>query len=343
MTTITFDQLVRIAGVTPNKDNVKSVVRALVDYGPAAGLDKPHRLAHFIAQVAHESGGFRFDREIWGPTPAQQRYDTRTDLGNTPAVDGDGRKNAGRGPIQLTGGYNIKRFHDWCVAEGYQPPDFVANPDLINTDPWEGLSAIFFWSVGNPTGKSLNVYADENNIEQITKKINGGLNGFADRVRYYVRTALVLLGYAPDDVRGFQMKAFPRSPDQVDGDAGPKTRAALHMALVNGTPAHVMAEVEVRSAPVTDTVAVDVKAPGRGVADAATGVGASGLGIGGVLQTLQEQLTPFSAAGGWISKLVVILIVAGAVLTIGGLAWRWWSTRKKAQTIAAINANPQVQ
>lgn len=65
----------------------------------------------------------------------------------------------------------------------------------MNTDPWEGASAIWYWNVGNPTGKSLNAYADQNNAEMITKKVNRGLNGYADRLEYYHRAALVMLDY----------------------------------------------------------------------------------------------------------------------------------------------------
>ena len=244
----TRDQLVQIAGRATDTANIDSIVAALTEFGAEHGLDKPHRLAHFLAQLAHESGGFRYDREVWRPTPAQKRYDQRADLGNTPELDGDGKKNAGRGPIQLTGGANIAQFEQWCVDRGYDPPDFTANPDLINTDPWEGLSAIFYWST-----RRLNNYADENNIEQITKRINGGLNGFEDRIRFYVRVSLVLLGYAPGDVEGFQsaaQKAGLLPPDtadkkQVDGDAGPLTRAAMHKTLADFAP-----DVVVKDAPV---------------------------------------------------------------------------------------------
>lgn len=333
---VTSAQLAQIAGGRPDKSNVNSIVIALDEFGPRTGLDKPHRLAHFIAQLAHESGGFRYDREIWEPTAAQKKYEGRKDLGNT--VKGDGRKFAGRGPIQLTGRSNVTRFHKWCAAENLDPPDFVKNPDLINTDPWEGLSAIWYWSVGNPTGKSLNVFADKNDIEMITRRINGGLNGFDDRLRLYTRAALVLLGYGPADVKAFQIAAqksgtLPKGRDQLDGIAGPKTRAALHLTLAAGHKAVV-------AAPVTQQV--DIQAPGKGIADAATGAGVGAAGVGGALQSLQEQLTPFSSAGGWIGRLVIALIIIGAVLTISGLAWRWWANRKKKQMVEALNA-PEVE
>jgi Predicted chitinase len=62
------------------------------------------RVAAFIAQIGHESGQLRYVREIWGPTPAQIRYEGRTDLGNT--LTGDGFKYRGRGLIQITGRTN---------------------------------------------------------------------------------------------------------------------------------------------------------------------------------------------------------------------------------------------
>nr|WP_234836858.1 hypothetical protein [Sinorhizobium meliloti] len=63
---------------------------ALDRYGDRFGMDRPHRLAQYFAQLMYESGDFRYDLEFWGPTPTQQRYDTRTDLGNTLEKDGDG-------------------------------------------------------------------------------------------------------------------------------------------------------------------------------------------------------------------------------------------------------------
>ena len=256
--TITAEQVKRAAkGPISNAANLASVMMALSAYGVVAGLNLPHRAVPFLAQLMHESGSFRYDREIWDGKGAQSRYDTRTDLGNTPAKDGDGYKNRGRGPIQLTGGDNIRRFHAWCGDKGLNPPDFISNPDLINTDPWEGLSAIWYWDVGNPERKSLNRYADKGDQEMITRRINGGLNGYADRLDYYTRLGLVVLGYGPEDVLAFQKdaKAAAVYAGNIDGDDGPQTRSAIHLRLVALSQER---PVTVKAAPVTEEVAVPV-------------------------------------------------------------------------------------
>lgn len=241
-----------------NESNLNSVMVALDVYGSGVGLHLPHRGVPYLAQLMHESGSFRYDREIWGPTPSQERYDTRTDLGNTPEKDGDGYKNRGRGPIQLTGGYNIRAFYEWCQRKGLNPPDFVADPDLINTDPWEGLSAIWYWDEGNTDRKSLNRYADRNDPEMITRRINGGLNGYSDRLDYYTRLGLAVLGFAPTDLRGFQGKAKAAGyyKGNLDGLDGVQTRAAIHLMLVDLSPKD--GAVAVKAAPVTEEKAVPV-------------------------------------------------------------------------------------
>lgn len=244
MQLLTLENLSKISGGSPNEkqiSNMKSVILGLEVFGPESGLDDPQCLAHYIAQLGHESGRFIYDREAWGPTPAQKRYDIRPDLGNTPERDGDGKKNAGRGPIQLTGGYNIREFHKWCLGLFRDVPDFPANPNLINNDPWEGLSAIWYWHLGNPTGKSLNAYAKVNNIEMVTRRINGGTNGYEDRLEMYVRTALVFLGY---ELKARCVAKFQADAGIEDDDiAGPETRTALHNALGKLSSAPAEAQV----------------------------------------------------------------------------------------------------
>jgi putative chitinase len=242
-------QQIRAASKGAGKtENLNSVLVSLEKYGADFGLDQPHRLVHYLAQLMHESGYFHFDAEVWGPTPAQARYDTRTDLGNTPEKDGDGYLYRGRGPIQLTGKANYAAFGDWCHNRGYHPPDFVAKPDLINSDPWEGLVAIWYWS-----SRNLNRWADQNDIETITKKINGGKNGLADRIDCFGRLALVMCGYGVDaaNVRRYQQAKGLA----VDGDVGPKTRAALFKDLVAMSSAADRAVV--RAAPVVELATLE--------------------------------------------------------------------------------------
>lgn len=202
---------------------------------------QPHQFAHVLAQVMHESGGLIYDREIWGPTAQQKKYErdfsqawSKTNarnklpftLGNS--EKGDGSKYRGYGPIQVTGRGNVTRFRDWCRKEGLNPPDFVKDPAKIAEAPWAGWSVVWYWQAGNPEGKTLNRYADINDIEMITRRVNGGLNGYGDRLGYYDRAALVILGYGPTDIRAFQSKAGIKA----DGISGPQTRAELHKALV---------------------------------------------------------------------------------------------------------------
>ncbi len=250
MSVITVADLKKIAKGKVNESNMASVLIALETYGQKFGLQKPHRLAHFLAQVMHESGDFRFDKELWGPTKAQRGYEGRKDLGNT--QPGDGKKFSGHGPIQITGRANTREFMEWCKKHiGGSVPDFLKSPDLINTDPWEGLSAIWYWDTRN-----LNKWADIGDLETITKKINGGKNGLADRIDHYGRAALVLLGYRADNVRQFQSDRGL----EVDGDVGPRTRAALHGELVALIPGE-MAKPSVQVAPVVEEKTVVEEKP----------------------------------------------------------------------------------
>ena len=221
---ITPDTLAAIAG-KPVNSNMISTVAGLAQAGVGAGLNRPHRLAMYLGQLAHESMGWHYDREVWGPTKAQKGYEGRKDLGNT--QPGDGSKFRGRGPIQLTGRDNYRAFTAWARSMDPRAPDFVADPDAVLTDPWEGLAPIWFWDRGG-----LNRYADQGDFLTVTRRINGGTNGLADRERRYVQAALVLLGYSPREVRRFQTDAGLKS----DGVAGPQTRAALHRALSRAMP-----------------------------------------------------------------------------------------------------------
>jgi len=308
---LTYDLIKRIARGTPDVSNTNSFLVAYEKYGKQFGLDQPHRIGQLLPQLMHESAEFRYDREVWGPTPAQQRYDTRTDLGNTPERDGDGELYKGRSPIQVTGKANYTEFTAWCRKNiSASAPDFVRQPDLINTDPWEGLAVFWYWSTRN-----LNRYADQGDIEMVTRRINGGLNGYADRLVLYTRTALVLLGYGPTDVRRFQevAKRDGTYTGTVDGLDGPRTRSALHKTLVRLVPQSQRAP-EVSSAPVVSTeaaVPAQIDKPVTRTSGFWERIGQLvGLGgIGGAATLLQDWRVVLAITGA-----LIVLVVIGLLL-----------------------------
>ena len=221
---ITATTFAAIAGNHVN-DNMVSALRGLQYAGVVAGLQRPHRLAMFLAQTALESGGWKWDREIWGPTPAQKRYEGRKDLGNT--KPGDGAKFRGYTPMQITGRHNTTKFYNWAKTNiDKNCPNFVDNPALMNTDPWEGIGPIWYWSHGK--SRSLNFYADQGDFKAVTKQINGGYNHLHERYQYYGKAALMLLGRSVFELREFQRDHGLK----VDGVVGPQTAQVLHKELV---------------------------------------------------------------------------------------------------------------
>ena len=108
--------------------------------------------------------------------PAQGRYEGRADLGNT--KPGDGFRFRGRGLIQVTGRANHAAARDRLRARfGGGVPDFEELPDRLAEPQWAALSAGDFWD-----RHGLNALADAGDFMRITKAINGGTNGYADRV-----------------------------------------------------------------------------------------------------------------------------------------------------------------
>ena len=129
-------------------------------------------ICHFLAQLAHESAGFRTMREFWGPTGAQSRYEGRRDLGNVQV--GDGKRFMGRGYLQITGRAN---YASYGALIG-QP--LTTTPELAE-DPTIALNiACQYWksrNIDDPAGK--------NNIAEVTRRINGGLNGLTERTALF--------------------------------------------------------------------------------------------------------------------------------------------------------------
>jgi len=127
------------------------------------------RIRHFLSQTAHESGGGRYKKEL----ASGEAYEYRDDLGNT--SPGDGPKYKGAGYIQLTGKYNYSRLSDYlCDPHVMDGVDYVAE-NLPFT------SAGFWWE-DNSMNELIDGGAD---VLAVTKRVNGGTNGLADREHYY--------------------------------------------------------------------------------------------------------------------------------------------------------------
>lgn len=146
-------------------------------------INTPLRQAAFLAQLAHESGELRFMEEIWGPTAAQKRYEPPSGLarrlGNT--APGDGFRYKGRGPIQVTGRDNYRRYGGLLGLDLEDEPAQAATPEV-------GFRiAGLYWHKNG-----LNELADKEWFVTITKRINGGTNGLEERRRYYDRARTTL-------------------------------------------------------------------------------------------------------------------------------------------------------
>jgi predicted chitinase len=140
-----------------------------------AGINTPQRQAAFLAQLGHESGGLRYMEEI----ASGAAYEGRRDLGNT--QPGDGTRYKGRGPIQLTGRANYRAAGKALGLDLEGNPRQAASPEVgFRTAAW-------FWN-----SRNLNSLADKGDFRGITKRVNGGYNGLADREAYYRRALNVL-------------------------------------------------------------------------------------------------------------------------------------------------------
>lgn len=187
----------------PRAQDPQGWVDSMNNVFPNYELDSPKRIAAFLAQCGHESGGWTVFEEnlnysakgLMGifkkyfpdeaTAMAYQRQPEKiankvyaNRMGNGPESSGDGWKYRGRGPIQLTGKDNYRAFakemfDDW--------ENLFNNPDWVNADrDFALMSAIWFWNKNK-----LNREADAGDIKTMTRKINGGYIGLEDRIHHY--------------------------------------------------------------------------------------------------------------------------------------------------------------
>lgn len=180
----------------------QAVIDAIPDTAARFGITTPLRLAHFLAQCGHESGGFRATQEnlnysakglcgifrkYFPSVTVALQYERKPEkiankvyanrMGNGNEASGDGWKHRGRGYIQLTGKENYKAF------DATVPEDIMANPDLVATK-YALASAAFFFKK-NGLWAICDRGADMATVTAVTKRVNGGTIGLADRQKHF--------------------------------------------------------------------------------------------------------------------------------------------------------------
>lgn len=200
----------QIRRIMPNvkEARVKEFVKCFNEWSDRFGISTPLRFVHFIAQIAHESGEFKsmeenlnysadgllrvFPKYFTKETAAQYArkpekiankvYANR--MGNGNEASGDGWRFKGRGAIGTTGRDNYKAYADseFCVG------DLMNHPEWLAQSPGCYKSAMYFW-----WKNGLNQIADTDDVVKVTKRVNGGTNGLAQR-QYYYRMAKRVMG-----------------------------------------------------------------------------------------------------------------------------------------------------
>lgn len=193
-------------------------------------IDTPKRQAAFLAQIGHESGSLRYVRELADGSA----YNGRVALGNTrPEAIAIASRNdsspgpffKGRGLIQITGFDNYRE----CGRALFNDENTLThNPSLLERADLACRSAAWYWD-----SRSLNPFADAGDFETITRKINGGLNGQADRLAYYQRAQQALSEPSGGDATA--SAPFPVKPEEGNKIMAPFVLAALQ-ALIPSTP-----------------------------------------------------------------------------------------------------------
>lgn len=173
MVQVTSKDLLMISSTAKNTEKLAAVIN---QFSATFGLTTRKRMAHFLAQCAHETMGFRRLEEM----ASGAAYEGNKVLGNT--QKGDGVRFKGRGLLQLTGRANYQAYarSKFCVGDLMSHPEWLAHyPGCVKSAMW------YWWSRG------LNALADVDNLRAITKKINGGYNGYDSREAYLARSKRV--------------------------------------------------------------------------------------------------------------------------------------------------------
>jgi len=195
--TITPDKLAAIAGARKPNDLMRALIDPLNEHMGVAGiLSSRLQTVHFLAQGCHETDRFNTLVE-YGKPSYFERYDGRRDLGNM--KDGYGYRYRGRGFFQLTGAHNYDRAGRDIGLPLFEQPDLAADPAA------SVRIAVFYWQ-----HRKIGPHAEADNAVMVTRLINGGTNGLADRKAALARAK----------------EAYPRAPDWVNDPPIPTNRPA---------------------------------------------------------------------------------------------------------------------
>lgn len=203
--TITVDILKAIApgSKKTNYKQLPGLALWMNHWFPKFSLDTKQEICHFLAQLAHESDSFNAMEEYGSKSkPAGSAYEGRKDLGNI--YPGDGIKFAGRGPIQVTG----RKNYSLMGVKAGAPLKFINNPELLATYEWGVWSACVFWTerglldISNMSdGARIPCKIKDNEgitvvmvepIVFITRRVNGGVNGLSERIKFYERAKSII-------------------------------------------------------------------------------------------------------------------------------------------------------
>lgn len=263
---ITPDLLARATGCSPEAAETFAphLGAACAQYGIS---DTPERLAAFLAQVGHESGGLRYVREI----ASGEAYEGRESLGNT--QPGDGPRYRGRGLIQLTGRGNARRMTALLAEHG--APDFEAEPEALELPQWAAWSAAAYWHANG-----LNDLADAGMFDVVSNLINTGrrdrvANGTEDRKRRHMLAKQALQAVdepadipvqpapipAPPPARPWPFPAGERNPSEFEtpqeSTTMPSFVVGLAQALLPGLAPLIRAKVSKEMGRHTDPLAAE--------------------------------------------------------------------------------------
>lgn len=214
----------------------------------------------------------------------------------------------------------------WDAVKGDLLPsgvDFVVFDGAVNSGPGQSIKWLQRALQPGYAGKVDGVIG----VATLTAlKSTNDVNGLIDRICNRRLAFLQALRTWKTFRRGWEARI---RGVRVDGKAMATGKAVADKEVVFADGGNAKANIE------------DAKAaPGKGVADTITGGGIGAGGVAGTVQGLQEQLTPLSAAGDWITTTVAVLAVVGTILTVGGLAYRYYAKRQKAKLLDALDAVP---